>query len=61
MEFRTVLGLYQGVHIITDTENIPARAYASKQRGWINRYGFWNILLEDNWSFWIITEYFPWE
>lgn len=61
MEFKTVLGTYQGVHITTDTESIPARAYNSKHAGWINRYGFWNIKLNDDWSFWVITEYLPWE
>lgn len=61
MEFKTVLGLYQDVHIITDTESIPARAYAAKENSWKNRYGFWNIKLNDGWNFWVICDYIEWE
>jgi len=57
MEYKCVLGTYINNTIITEKEIIPARAYASKESGWKNRYGYWNLKLNPGWTFWVITEY----
>lgn len=57
IEYQCVLGTYRNNKIITDTGEIPAKAYVSRHSGWNNRYGFWQLKLNSGWDFWVITEF----
>jgi len=43
--------------VTQEGEIIPARAYASRESYWINKYGYWQLKMNPGWDFWVICEY----